>query len=62
VKQINVVVFQFKLPGSMKFHPVFHVFLLEPYHAFTILGSIHDSPPHVEINGEHEYEVEDIFN
>ncbi len=33
VKQINVVVFQLKLLGSMKIHLVFHVSLLEHYHA-----------------------------
>jgi hypothetical protein len=60
VKQINVVTFQLKLSSSMKIHPLFHVSLLEPYHVFTILGRIHDPPPPIEIDGEHEYEVEDI--
>jgi hypothetical protein len=30
VKQINVMVFQLKLLGSMRIHLVFHVSLLEP--------------------------------
>jgi hypothetical protein len=46
----------------MKIYLLFHVSLLEPYHASTILGRIHDPPPPIEINDEHEYEVEDILN
>jgi hypothetical protein len=45
----------------MKIHLVFHVSLLEFYRASTILGRIHD-PPTYWINGEHEYEVEDILD
>jgi hypothetical protein len=45
VKQISVVAFQFKLQDFMKIHLMFHVSLLELYHASTILGRIHDSPP-----------------
>jgi hypothetical protein len=62
VKQINVVAFQLKLLGSMKIHLVFHVFLLEPYHTSIIPRKIHDPPPPIEIDGEHEYEVEDILD
>jgi hypothetical protein len=46
----------------MKIHLVFHVSLLEPYHMSTIPGRIHDPPPPIEIDGEHEYEVEDILD
>jgi hypothetical protein len=41
---------------------MFHVSLLKPYHASTIPGRIHDPPPPIEIDGEHEYEIEDILN
>jgi hypothetical protein len=54
--------FQLKLLSFMKIHLVFHVSLLEPYHAFTIIGRIHDHPPPIEIDSEHEYEVEDILD
>jgi hypothetical protein len=57
VKQINVVVFQFKFPSFMKIHLAFHVSLLELYHASTIPGIIHDPPPPIEVDSEHEYEV-----
>jgi hypothetical protein len=46
----------------MKIHLVFHVSLLEPYHASTILGRIHDPHLAIEINNEQEYEMEDILN
>ncbi len=46
----------------MKIHSTFHVFLLEPYHTSTIPKKILDPPPPIEINGEHEYEVEDILD
>jgi hypothetical protein len=39
---------------------MFHVSLLEPYHASTIPRRIHDSFLPIEVDGEHEYEVEDI--
>jgi hypothetical protein len=41
---------------------MFHVSLLELYHASTILGRIRDPPPPIEINREHEHEMEDILN
>ncbi len=60
MKQIDVMVFQLKLLGSMRIDHVFHVSLLEPYHMSTIPGRIHDPPPPIEVDGEHKYEVEDI--
>jgi hypothetical protein len=51
-KQTNVVAFQLKFLGSMKIHRVFHVSLLEPYHASTIPEKIHDPPPPVEVDNE----------
>ncbi len=63
MKPINVVAFQIKLLRFMKIHLVFGVSWLEPYHASTILGRIHDPPPSpIEIDSEHEYEVEDILD
>jgi hypothetical protein len=43
-------------------HPVFHVSLLEPYHANEIKGRILPPPAPVEIEGEDEYEVESILD
>ncbi len=62
MKQINVMAFQFKFPSSMKIHHVYHVSLLEFYHASTNPERIHDPPPLIEVYGEHEYEVKDILD
>jgi len=45
MKQINTMAFQFKLPNSMKIHPMFHVSLLEPDYASTIPGKTHKPTP-----------------
>jgi hypothetical protein len=58
---MNVVVFQFKFIGSMKIL-MFHVSLLEPYHASTNPRKIHDPLPPIEVNGEQECEVNDILD
>ncbi len=46
----------------MKIHHAFHVSLLEIYHASTNPRTIHDPPPPIEVDGEHEYEVKDILD
>jgi hypothetical protein len=51
-----------KLPNSMKIHHVFHISLLESYHASTILGKICEPPPPIKIDGEQEYEMEDVLD
>jgi hypothetical protein len=45
MKQINVVAFQLKFLGFMRIHLVFHVSLLEPYHASMNPRKIHDPLP-----------------
>ncbi len=52
-----------RLPPEMKrVHPVFHVSLLEPYIANSIEGRIEPPPPPIVVEGELEYEVEDILD
>ncbi len=41
---------------------MFHVCFLEPYHESTIPKKIHDPPTPIEVDGEQEYEVEDILD
>jgi hypothetical protein len=62
LQTINVMVFQLKFIGSMKIRLMFHVSLLEPHHASTNPRKIHDPLPPIEVNGEQEYEVDDILN
>jgi transposase InsO family protein len=61
-EQINPVTFKLNLPASMHIHPVFHVSLLETCVANTIPGRILPPLPPVVIEGEEEYEVEDILD
>jgi len=62
VKQISVVVFQLKLPSSMKIHPTFHISLLKPYHVSTIPERIHDPLPLIEVDAKQKYEMKDILD
>jgi hypothetical protein len=54
--------FRLELPPSMRIHPVFHGALLSPYHANTLPGRIQPPPPPVEIEGQQEYEVDEILD
>ncbi len=62
VKQINKVAFQLKFQDCMKIHLMFHVSLLEPYHASTILRRTHELPPPIIVDDEQKYEVEEILD
>jgi hypothetical protein len=41
---------------------MFHVSLLEPYHASTNPRIIHDPLPPIEVDVEQKYEVDDILD
>jgi hypothetical protein len=41
---------------------MFHILLLEPYHASTIPRRIHGPPPPIEVDGEQKYEMKNILN
>ncbi|KAH0604613.1 uncharacterized protein H6S33_006281 [Morchella sextelata] len=63
VKQIiNPYTYELELPRSMKIHPVFHVLLLSPEANNPLPGQQQLPPPPVEIEGEEEWEVEDILD
>ena len=46
----------------MKIHPVFHIDLLIPYHETEAYGKAYPQPPPELIDGEEEYEVQEIIN
>jgi Chromo (CHRromatin Organisation MOdifier) domain len=52
---------QLRLPKTLRCHNVFHVSLLEPYRASQIEGRQQALPPPVVVDGENEYEVEQIL-
>ena len=60
--EINSVAFQLNLPASMKIHDVFHVSLLEKYVPNIIPGRYVEPPPPVVVEGELEYEVDEVLD
>jgi hypothetical protein len=62
IKQVSPVTYRIKLPPSMKIHSVFHVDLLIPFHETDAYGPAHSQPPPVLVDGEEEYEVEEILD
>jgi hypothetical protein len=62
IKEVNPVAFRLNLPPSLKIHDVFHVSLLEPYFPNSIPGRTQEPPPPVTIEGETEYEVNEILD
>jgi hypothetical protein len=61
-KVISPVVFKLKLPTTWKIHDVFHASLLSPYKKTEEHGPNFEEPPPDLINGEHEYEVEQVLD
>ena len=55
-KQVGEVAYKLQLPPSMRVHPVFHVSLLKGYKGKA------PYTPAVIVDGEMEYEVEQILN
>jgi hypothetical protein len=60
--RVNNVAYRLQLHDSMKIHPVFHVSLLEPYHASTLPGRVPDPPPPITVHNTLEYEVSNILD
>jgi hypothetical protein len=61
-KKLSDTVYLLKLPHQMHIHPVFHAALLYPYQENDIPGRNQEPPPPIEIEGEEEYEVEEILD
>ena len=62
IKQMSPVTYRLKLPTSLKIHDVFHVDLLTPYHETEEHGENYTQPPPELIDGEEEYQVEEIID
>ena len=62
MKQLSPVVYQIRIPHRWKVHNVFHVNLITPYKETTIHGPNYSRPPPDLVNGEEEFEVEQILN
>jgi hypothetical protein len=54
--------YRLELPSSMKVHNVFHVSLLDTASSDPYPGQVVPPPPPVEIDGEEEWRVEEIFD
>ena len=62
IKRVNEVAYRLELPPFMKIHPVFHIFLLEPYKDSTIPKRLQAPPPPIEVDGTEEFEVSEILD
>ena len=60
-KVLSPVTYQLELPVQWKIHDVFHADLLTPYHETELHGPNFTRPPPDLIDGEEEYEVEEIL-
>jgi hypothetical protein len=59
LQRVGNVAYRLDLPDNMNAHDVFHVSLLKTYHAS---GRVQPPPPTVEVDGEVEYEVEQVLD
>ena len=59
---LSPITYQLELPPQWKVHDVFHIDLLTPYHETDIHGPNFTQPPPDLIDGEEEYEVEEILD
>ena len=61
VQVMSPVNYHLELPMQWTIHPVFHINLLTPYRETPIHGTNNLHPPPDLIDGEEEYEVEQVL-
>ena len=61
IKPIGSLVYELKLPSTMKVHPVFHVSLLETAVNDPLSGQHIEPHPPVIVDSEEAWEVEEIL-
>jgi hypothetical protein len=62
VQKLSDLNYKLDLPSTLPIHPVFHINLLYPYKTDPIEGRTPEPPPPIQIEGEEEYEVEEIID
>ena len=62
LQRISPVTYHIELPQTMKIHNVFHVDLLIPHRQTEAYGETYRQPPPELIDGEEEYEIEEIID
>ena len=62
--RVSTNAYELELPASVQLHPVFNVSQLRPYHdpSARFPGRVIDPQPPVVVDGEEEYEVEEIVS
>ena len=60
-KVLSPITYQLELPLQWKIHDIFHADLLTPYHETELHGPNFTRPPPDLIDGEEEYEVEEVL-
>ena len=62
LQKISPVAYHIELPQTMKIHNVFHIDLLIPHCQTEAYGETYCQPPPELIDGEEEYEIEEIID
>ena len=60
--RVGKLAYELQMPKDMAVHPVFHVSLLIPHQQSSIPGRHPAEPPAMEVEGEEEYEVEEVLD
>ncbi|PIL28875.1 hypothetical protein GSI_08921 [Ganoderma sinense ZZ0214-1] len=59
--KVGNLAYELKLPKDLALHPVFHVSLLLPHKESQLPGRHPPEPASIEVEGEEEYEVEEVL-